>query len=83
MQPTDANDIELKASLEEFLLDLLSDAVKTNVASWEDGIPLRHCHGHDVTGLTAKTKRWLAMKTTLKTETRWMGMCCDRELSGT
>jgi len=58
----------LKTSLEEFLLDLLSDAVETNVASWEDGIPLRHCHGHDGTSSTAKTKSGLAMKTTLKSD---------------
>lgn len=47
-QRTDTNDIELKPSFEEFLFDLLGDAVKTNVASWEDGIPLGHCHGHNV-----------------------------------
>lgn len=48
MQLTDADDIELEASLQQLLLDLLGDAVKTYVASWEDRVPLRHCHGHDV-----------------------------------
>lgn len=34
---TDANDIELEASLEELLLDLRCDAVKTDVALRKDG----------------------------------------------
>ena len=44
--PTDADDIELETALQELLLDLLGDAVKANMTSWEDGVPLRHCHGH-------------------------------------
>lgn len=34
---TDADDIELEAPLEQLLLDLSSDAVKTDVALGEDG----------------------------------------------
>lgn len=44
--PTNTDDIELKASLQQFLLDLLGNAVETNVASWEHSVPLRHRHGH-------------------------------------
>lgn len=43
---TNTDDIELEASLEQLLLNLLGDAVETNVASREDSIPLGHCHGH-------------------------------------
>ncbi len=43
---TDADDIELESSLQQLLLDLLRDAIKTNMASREDSIPLRHGHGH-------------------------------------
>lgn len=53
---TDANDIELETSFQEFLLDLLGDTIETNVASWEDGVPLRHCHSHDGTVLIGKNR---------------------------
>jgi hypothetical protein len=43
---TDADDIELEASLQELFLDLLGDAVETNVASGENRIALRHSHSH-------------------------------------
>ena len=43
---TNADDIELEASLQQLLLDLLGDAVEADVASGEYGIPLIHCHGH-------------------------------------
>ena len=46
MEPTDADDIELEASLQQLLLDLLRDAVETNVASGEDSVPLGHRRGH-------------------------------------
>lgn len=35
---TDADDIELEASLQQFLLNLGCDAVETNVAFGEDGL---------------------------------------------
>ena len=44
---TNADDIELETAFQELLFDLLSDAVKADVASGEDSVPLRHCHGHD------------------------------------
>jgi hypothetical protein len=43
---TDADDIELETALQELLLNLLGDTVKANMTSWEDGVPLWHCHGH-------------------------------------
>lgn len=43
---TDADDIELEASLEQLLFDLLGDAIKPNMASGKDRIPLWHRHGH-------------------------------------
>jgi len=46
---TDADDVELEPSLQQLLLDLLCDAVETDVASGENGIPLhalRHCGRH-------------------------------------
>ena len=43
---TDADDIELKAALQELLLNLRSDAVEADVTSGEDCVSLRHCHGH-------------------------------------
>jgi len=43
---TDADDVELKASFQQLLLDLLRDRIETNVAPWEHGVSLRHCHGH-------------------------------------
>jgi hypothetical protein len=43
---TNTDDVELKPSLEQLLLDLLSDAIKPNVAPWEDCIALWHCHSH-------------------------------------
>jgi hypothetical protein len=46
MQLTDANNVELKASLQQFLLDLLRDAVETNMAPRENSVPLGHCCGH-------------------------------------
>jgi len=46
VEPTDADDIELEASLQQLLLDLLRDAVETNVASGEDSVPLGHRRGH-------------------------------------
>ena len=43
---TDADDVELEASLEQLLFDLLGNAIKSNMASGKDSIPLwhRHCH---------------------------------------
>jgi hypothetical protein len=43
---TDTDDIELKTPLQKLLLNLLGDAVETNVASGKDSIPLGHCHSH-------------------------------------
>ena len=43
--PTNADDIELKATLEQLSLDLVSDAVKTDMASREDGLLGGHAHG--------------------------------------
>jgi hypothetical protein len=43
---TNTDDVELKSTLQELLLNLLCDAIKANVTSWEDSVPLRHCHGH-------------------------------------
>ena len=44
---TNADDIELETALQEFLLNLRSDAVKTDMASWVyrglSGVPI--CHG--------------------------------------
>ncbi len=45
-QLTDTDDIELETSLQQLLLDLLGDAIKTNMASREDRVPLGHCHRH-------------------------------------
>ena len=45
-QRTNADNVELKSSLEQLLLDLRCDAVETNVASREHGVPLVHGHGH-------------------------------------
>ena len=45
-EPTDTDDIELEPSLQQLLLDLLRDAVETNVASGEDGVPFGHRCGH-------------------------------------
>ena len=43
---TDTDDVELEASLEQLLLDLLGDAIKPNMASGKDRIPLWHRHRH-------------------------------------
>jgi hypothetical protein len=43
----DANHIELEASLQQLLFNLLSDAVKTNMASGENSVSLGHCGRHD------------------------------------
>jgi hypothetical protein len=44
---TNADDIELETALQKLLLNLLCDAVESDMTSGEDGIPLRHCCGHD------------------------------------
>lgn len=43
---TNTDDVELETSLEELLLDLLGDAVETNMASREDSVSLIHCRSH-------------------------------------
>jgi hypothetical protein len=43
---TDTDDIELEASLQQLLLDLLSNAVETDMAPGKDRIALVHRHGH-------------------------------------
>ena len=63
---TDANDIELEASLQQLLLNLLGDAVETNVASGKDSIALRHCHSH----LCDLTQRLIERMTDAKDERR-------------
>lgn len=40
---TNADDIELEATLQKLLLDLRSDAVETDMASGEDCLSLGHC----------------------------------------
>lgn len=44
---TNADDIELETTLQKLLLNLLCDAVESNVTSGEHGVPLRHCCGHN------------------------------------
>ena len=43
---TNTDDVELKASLQQLLFDLLCDAVETNVTSGKYSIPLRHGRRH-------------------------------------
>jgi hypothetical protein len=46
VKPTDADDIELEAPLDALLLDLLGDAIETDIAVREDGLGLvggSHC----------------------------------------
>lgn len=45
-QLTDTDHVELETPLEQFLLNLLGDRVKTDVASWEHRVPLRHGGRH-------------------------------------
>lgn len=46
IQHTNADDVELKATLEQLLLDLRGDAVETNMASGEDCVGGRGSGGH-------------------------------------
>lgn len=43
---TNTDDIELKPALQQFLFDLLGDAVKTDMTFWENGRLLVVHHGH-------------------------------------
>jgi hypothetical protein len=47
IEHTDADNVELESSLQQLLLDLLRDAVETNMASREDSVSFRHRRGHD------------------------------------
>jgi len=44
LEHTDADDIELKATLQELALNLGCDAVETDMALGEDGGPCHGCH---------------------------------------
>lgn len=57
VEHTNADDIELETSLQKLLLDLRRDAIETDVASWENGIPLVHGHGHFGERLRASERR--------------------------
>lgn len=46
IQHTNADDVELKATLQQLLLDLRGDAVETNMASGEDCVGGRGSGGH-------------------------------------
>jgi len=43
---TDADDIELKTSLQQLLLNLLGDTIETNMAPREDSIPWGRRRSH-------------------------------------
>ena len=41
---TDTDDVELEPSLQQLLLDLVGDAIKSNVALWEDRLLRLRAH---------------------------------------
>ena len=59
-QLTDADDIELEAPLDAFLLDLLGDAVESDIAVRKDGLGLvggSHCGRYEPRGRAIEVER--------------------------